>query len=52
MRNIDSSEWLADPSLQIVQRARAGASDFTLFANQRPRVPPEAAANSQTVAAK
>ena len=52
MRNIDGSEWLADPSLQIVQRGGAGGSEFTLFANQRPKVPPEEAANGQTVAAK
>jgi type IV pilus assembly protein PilN len=38
MRNIDASQWLADPSLQIVEtRAKdaAGGSSFTLFANQR-----------------
>ena len=38
MRNIDSSQWLAEPSLQIVEtganNASAGSS-FTLFANQR-----------------
>ena len=54
MRNIDSSEWLADPSLQIVQRTGAGegSSDFTLFANQRSRVPAEESADGKTVAAK
>jgi len=52
MRNIDGSEWLADPALQIVQRAGAGGSEFTLFANQRSKVQPEDAANGQTVAAK
>jgi type IV pilus assembly protein PilN len=54
MRNIDSSEWLADPSLQIVQRTGAGegSSDFTLFANQRSRVPAEDSADGKTVAAK
>ena len=52
MRNIDGSEWLADPSLQIVQRAGGGGSEFTLFANQRAKVPPEEAAQGQTVAAK
>jgi type IV pilus assembly protein PilN len=54
MRNIDASEWLADPALQIVVsegRAGGGAS-FTLFANQRSRVPPEDAASAETVAAK
>jgi len=35
-----------------VQRAGAGGSEFTLFANQRTKVPPEEAANGQTVAAK
>jgi type IV pilus assembly protein PilN len=38
MRNIDASQWLADPNLQIVEtRAKdaAGGSSFTLFANQR-----------------
>ena len=54
MRNIDSSEWLADPSLQIVQRTGAGegSSTFTLFANQRSRVPAEESADGKTVAAK
>jgi len=52
MRNIDSSEWLADPSLQIVQRSGAGGSEFTLFANQRAKVPPEEADQGETVAAK
>jgi len=51
MRNIDGSEWLADPALRIVQRG-GGGSEFTLFANQRPKAPPEEAAQSQTVAAK
>ena len=52
MRNIDGSEWLADPALQVVQRDGAGGSSFTLFANQRSRVPPEDAAAGETVAAK
>ena len=55
MRNIDASEWLADPALQIVQRTAAparGSSDFTLFANQRSHAPPEEAAAGETVAAK
>jgi type IV pilus assembly protein PilN len=56
MRNIDSSEWLSDPSLQVVEtRARdsgRGAS-FTLFANQRRQVPVEGdAAAAAKVAAK
>ena len=42
MRKIDASEWLADPTLQIVQTRAAGTSggsEFTLFATQRPRTP-------------
>jgi len=54
MRNIDGSEWLADPALSIVEtKGRdAGGAEFTLFANQRSRVPPEEAAAGETVAAK
>jgi len=40
MRKIDASEWLTDPTLQIVQTRNAGTSggsEFTLFANQRQR---------------
>jgi len=47
MRNIDSSQWLADPNLQIVEtRARDanGGSSFTLFATQRRQVSAEDAA--------
>ena len=38
MRNIDASQWLADPTLQIVEtRAKdsTGGASFTLFATQR-----------------
>ena len=54
MRNIDASEWLADPALRIVEtKGRdAGGAEFTLFANQRSRVAPEEAASAETVAAK
>ena len=54
MRNIDASEWLADPALRIVEtKGRdAGGAEFTLFANQRSRVPPEELALGETVAAK
>jgi type IV pilus assembly protein PilN len=54
MRNIDASEWLADPALRIVEtKGRdAGGAEFTLFANQRSRVPPEEVASAETVAAK
>jgi type IV pilus assembly protein PilN len=44
MRNIDASQWLADPTLQIVEsRAKdsTGGSSFTLFANQRSQAPAE-----------
>ena len=52
MRNIDSSEWLADPSLQIVEtkaRDAGHGSTFTLFATQRKQTPVEGSAK---VAAK
>lgn len=43
MRNIDASEWLAEPTLQIVQTNSKGTpgSEFTLFANQRSHATPE-----------
>jgi type IV pilus assembly protein PilN len=55
MRNIDASEWLADPALRIVEtKSRDGGrgADFTLFATQRSRTPPEQAAEGETVASK
>jgi type IV pilus assembly protein PilN len=55
MRNIDSSEWLADPALQIVEtkgRDAARGASFTLFANQRKQVPVEEQAAQAKVAAK
>jgi type IV pilus assembly protein PilN len=61
MRNIDASEWLADPTLQIVEQKGADASsgaDFTLFANQRSHAAPgeeeqtTAKAGKKKVAAK
>ena len=57
MRNIDSSEWLADPSLQIVEtkgRDPGHGSTFTLFATQRKQVQDEdaAAGAKKKVAAK
>lgn len=45
MRNIDSSEWLADPALEVVETkgaATAGAQ-FTLYANQVGTAPEEPA---------
>ncbi len=38
MRNIDASQWLSEPTLQIVQTRSAGVaggSEFTMFAKQR-----------------
>jgi type IV pilus assembly protein PilN len=55
MRNIDNSQWLADPSLQVVEskdRAPGGGSDFTLFATQRSQATPDDEAASAKVAAK
>ena len=55
MRNIDNSQWLADPSLQVVESrgaAPGAGSEFTLFAVQRSQVPPDAEAQSEKVAAK
>ncbi|HET9694387.1 MAG TPA: PilN domain-containing protein [Steroidobacteraceae bacterium] len=42
MRNIEASEWLTDPTLQIVEtKSEAGrGAEFTLFANQRSQVAP------------
>jgi len=57
MRNIDASEWLADPALQIVETRRRDSSlgaQFTLFAKQRSHAAPEEGEElaSTTVAAK
>ncbi len=55
MRNIDNSQWLADPSLQVVEtkgRDTGRGAEFTLFANQRSQVPPEDEAETGKVAAK
>ena len=54
MRNIDSSEWLADPSLQVVEtkgRDDGRGAQFTLFATQRKQTPVEDA-EAAKVAAK
>ena len=56
MRNIDASEWLADPTLQIVEtksRDATRGAEFTLFAKQRSHAEPDAKsaqANSQVAA--
>jgi type IV pilus assembly protein PilN len=55
MRNIDSSEWLADPSLQVVEtkgRDAARGAQFTLFASQRKQTPVEDQAAAEKVAVK
>jgi type IV pilus assembly protein PilN len=55
MRNIDNSQWLADPSLQVVEskgREPGGGSTFTLFAMQRSQTVPEGEVASEKVAAK
>lgn len=53
MRNIDSSEWLTDPSLDILETKGSadGGSDFTLNAMQEnPQIPKEG--DNQAVAAR
>ena len=37
MRNIDSSQWLQDPALEVVESkgSQGGGAEFTLYANQR-----------------
>lgn len=53
MRNIDGSDWLAEPALQILQNRSAadGGSQFTLLASQRnPQVPTDEAGQAQTAA--
>jgi len=42
MRNIEASEWLSDPSLQIVETRgqTGGGAGFTLFAKQRSHAKP------------
>ncbi len=55
MRNIDNSQWLSDPSLQVVEtkgKDPGRGADFTLFAKQRSQVAPEGKAASDKVAAK
>jgi type IV pilus assembly protein PilN len=56
MRNIDNSQWLADPALRIVETKGTDATrgaDFTLYANQRSQVPVEGeGATTEKVAAK
>lgn len=55
MRNIDNSQWLSDPSLQVVETkgrdANRGA-EFTLFAKQRSQTQTEDEGDEGKVAAK
>ena len=46
MRNIDNSEWLSDPGLDVVEtkeQGRARNSEFTIFATQVSQANPEGA---------
>ena len=45
MRNIEGSEWLAEPTLQVVEtKSSAGTgAEFTMFASQRSHAAPEEA---------
>jgi type IV pilus assembly protein PilN len=52
MRNIDGSEWLADPALQIVETGRHVRGAVHLVRGQRSQVPPEEQAGGEKVAAK
>jgi type IV pilus assembly protein PilN len=55
MRNIDASQWLAEPSLRIVEskgRDPGAGSSFTLFATQRSQVPSTVEAAPEKVAKK
>lgn len=55
MRNIDGSEWLAEPSLQIVEtkgKDTDKGAEFTLFATQRSLEAPEDGTAVEKVAAK
>jgi type IV pilus assembly protein PilN len=52
MRNIDASEWLTDPSLDILETKGAGdgGSDFTLNATQENPALPAGSAGEQVAA--
>jgi Tfp pilus assembly protein PilN len=43
MRNIEASQWLSDPQLQVVETAKQGTagSEFTLYATQKSATPAE-----------
>jgi type IV pilus assembly protein PilN len=53
MRNIDSSEWLTDPGLDVVEtveQGRSRSSEFTIFASQVSHAPPPDGAAAGEVA--
>lgn len=52
MRNIDGSEWLKDPSLEIIETKGTGneGASFTLYANQTAIEVPEASTKKAAVA--
>lgn len=54
MRNIDGSEWLTDPSLEIVETKGTGdaGASFTLYANQAATNSPEDADKKAAAARK
>ena len=55
MRNIDNSQWLADPSLQVVEtkgREAGRGAEFTMTAKLRSQTPPADDAPAAKVAAK
>lgn len=41
MRNIDASEWLESPALEVVQTTGDAGANFTLYANQVSKVNPD-----------
>jgi type IV pilus assembly protein PilN len=41
MRNIDASEWLENPALEVVQTTGDAGANFTLYANQVSKVNPD-----------
>ena len=43
MRNIDASEWLESPALEVVQTTGDAGANFTLYANQVSKVNPDVA---------
>ncbi|HSN69888.1 MAG TPA: PilN domain-containing protein [Steroidobacteraceae bacterium] len=44
MRNLDASEWLENPALEVVQTTGDAGANFTLYANQVSKVTPDDAA--------